>query len=89
MSRRGSIAHFSFRQGWYLEGKRPREVGHQRLVNVRFEVHSGLKSDIERGPKCARGGDILGDCSAIPGSTGGINDPFAANSPFGAFAGRH
>jgi len=25
MSRKGSIAHFYFRQGWYLEGKRPRD----------------------------------------------------------------
>jgi hypothetical protein len=39
-------------------------------------------------PPSARG-DILGHCSAIPRLHRGINDLFAANSPFAPFAGRH
>jgi len=53
--RRARIRHaqhssFLLQAGWYLEDdalsiKEPREVGHQRLVNVRFGVHSRLSQN--------------------------------------------
>jgi hypothetical protein len=54
--RKGSIAHFYFRQGWYLEGKRPREVGRQRLVNVRHirKVPKAEVADASPKEKAAR-----------------------------------